>query len=201
MTDWNRVVSATDRERWNTRWQERSAEGQPRPPSAWIVSLDWIFPRRGRALDLAGGAGRHALWMARRGLDVTIADVSEVGLDLARRAARAAGLALSTVEVDFGDGPVPRGPWDAVVVYHYLQRSLFAGIAAELAPGGLFAFCHPTLANLERHAQPGPRFLLDPGEAPLLIERAGLEIVSSTEMWSESGRHEARVVSRRPERS
>ena len=191
-------MSATDRERWNTRWQERSAEGEPRPPSAWIVSLDWIFPRRGRALDLAGGAGRHALWMARRGLDVTIADVSEVGLELARRAARAEGLVVFPLETDLEEAPVPRGPWDAVVVYHFLQRSLFAGVAAELAPGGVLAFCHPTLVNLERHAQPGPRYLLDPGEAAALIERAGLEIVSAVETWSETDRHEARVIARRP---
>jgi 2-polyprenyl-3-methyl-5-hydroxy-6-metoxy-1,4-benzoquinol methylase len=194
-------VSATDRERWNTRWQERSAESEPRPPSAWILSLDWILPRHGRALDLAGGAGRHALWMARRGLDVTIADVSEVGLDLARRAARAEGLVVFPVQIDLEEAPVPRGPWDAVVVHHFLQRSVFAGIANELSPAGVLAFCHPTLVNLERHAQPGPRFLLDPGEAAVLIERAGLEIVSAVETWSETDRHEARVIARRPARS
>ncbi|HTE53351.1 MAG TPA: class I SAM-dependent methyltransferase [Kofleriaceae bacterium] len=191
-------MSQSDRDRWNARWREREPAGEPRGPSVWIASLDPVLPRRGRALDIAGGTGRHAMWLAGRGLHVTIADVSEVGLAIAGRAAAAAGVSVDTIEIDLEREPLPPGPWDVVIVFHYLQRSLFSDIAAVLAPGGLLAFCHPTLANLERNARPGPAFLLDPGEAPALVVRSGLEIVSSIETWSETGRHEARVVARRP---
>ena len=193
---YNRRVSESDRERWNARWREREGEGASSEPLTWIASLDSMLPRSGRALDVAGGAGRHAVWLARRGLAVTLADVSEEGLRLAAAAATAAGVAIDLARVDLEREPLPDGPWDVVVCVHYLQRSLFPAIASALAPGGLLVFCHQTRANLERHPRPGPEYLLDQGEAPRLV--GGFDVVSSSEGWHEEGRHEARLIARRP---
>lgn len=186
-------MSAEDRERWNVRWRERAREVST--PSAWVVSLDTVLPREGRALDVAGGAGRHARWMARRGLDVTMVDVSDEGLALAREGAAQDSIRLHLLEIDLEASPLPRGPWDVVLCFHYLQRSLFPAILSSLAPRGMFAFCHQTVRNLERHPRPGPAYLLAEGEAPSLV--GGLEIVSYAEDWFEEGRHEARLVARR----
>ncbi len=186
-------MSAEDRERWNVRWRERAREVST--PSAWVVSLDPVLPRRGRALDVAGGAGRHARWMARRGLDVTTVDVSDEGLKLAAEGAAADELPIRLLEMDLETEPLPDGPWDVVLCFHYLQRSLFPSIVGSLAPGGLLAFCHQTVRNLEKHPRPGPQYLLAEGEAAKLV--AGLEIVSLSEGWFEEGRHEARLVARR----
>jgi SAM-dependent methyltransferase len=187
-----------DRDRWNARWRERRQGGLSFEPSPWIASLDRVLPRRGRALDVAGGTGRHALWLAGRGLDVTMVDVSDEGLAIAGDAARGAGLAIALVEADLEREPLPDGPWDVVVCFHYLQRSLLPAIAAALAPGGLFAFCHQTRSNLQRHAQPPVIYLLEDGEAPALAAAHGLEVVSWDEGWGEEGRHEARLLARRP---
>jgi len=189
-------VADKDRERWNARWLERERDGERSTPAAWIVSLDPILPRTGRALDIAGGTGRHAVWLARRGLDVTLVDVSDEALRLAATAAHEAGASIDLRRVDLEAEPLPAGPWDLVLCFHYLQRSLFAPIAAALTPGGLLVLCHQTRANLERHPRPGPEYLLDEGEAPRLA--AGLEIVSHAEGWHEEGRHEAHLVARRP---
>jgi SAM-dependent methyltransferase len=182
-----------DRERWNARYAE---EGEPPAPSAFLVSLDALLPTRGRALDVAGGSGRNALWLARRGLDVTLADVSDVGLEKAARAAAAAGVALATVRVDLEADPPPAGPWDLVVCTYFLHRPLLAAIPAVLAPGGLLVVAHATRTNLTRHPRPGPGHVLDDGELPRLIR--GLAVLSSEEGWLESGRHEARILARRP---
>jgi ubiquinone/menaquinone biosynthesis C-methylase UbiE len=56
-----------------------------------LTGLDDLLPRRGRALDVAGGTGRHALWLARRGLDTTLADVPQVALEKAAAAASEEG--------------------------------------------------------------------------------------------------------------
>jgi methylase of polypeptide subunit release factors len=85
-------VSERDREKWDQKYTERGRA--TRETSAFLQSLDAVLPRSGRALDVGGGSGRHAIWLAGRGLDVTIADVSEVGLKLARDDAAAAGVAL-----------------------------------------------------------------------------------------------------------
>lgn len=182
-----------DREKWNARYLE---EDVPADPSPFLTTLDALLPRRGRALDVGGGAGRNALWLAARGLDVTLADVSDVALERAALAARSQGLALSTLRVDLEASPLPRGPWDLVLCTYFLHRPLFAAFARELAPGGWLVVAHATRTNLERHARPGPAHVLEDGELPALVP--GLEVVRYEEGWLESGRHEARVVARKP---
>jgi len=185
-------MAEADRERWNARWRD---EPSP-PPSAFVTGLADLLPGSGRALDAGGGTGRHALWLARRGLDVTLADVSDVALARAVRAAREEGLALRTLAIDLEDSALPAGPWDVVLCTYFLHRPLLAAAAKALAPGGLLAVAHATRRNLERHPRPGPRHVLEDGELPGLV--AGLEILRSEEGWMEEGRHEARLVARRP---
>ncbi len=188
-----RLVAGGDRERWNQRYAE---EAETPAPSPFLLSLDDVLPRRGRALDVAGGSGRNALWLARRGLEVTLADVSDVGLERAARAATAAGLPLATVRLDLEAGPPPPGPWDVVVCTYFLHRPLLAALPRVLAPGGLLVVAHATRTNLTRHARPGPDHVLEDGELPGLVR--GLEVVRSEEGWLEGGRHEARLVARTP---
>ena len=155
-------MSEADRERWDRKYREG---GGGTEPSSFLLSLEGVLPTRGRALDLAGGRGRHARWLARRGLDVTLADVSPVGLALAREEAARAGVTLGTVLVDLETRPVPSGPWDVILVFHYVHRPLFEQLPALLAPGGLFVFCQATVKNLERHPKPPRGYLPTCGSA------------------------------------
>jgi len=186
------VSEVGDREKWNARYR---AEEAPSPPSPFLTSLAPLLPRRGRALDVAGGTGRHALWLARRGLETTLADVSDVALEKAAAAARREGLTLATLAIDLQATPLPPGPWDVIVCRYFLHRPLFAGFPAALAPGGWLVVTHATHSNLQRHDRPGPEYLLDDGELPALIR--GLTVIRSEEGWVESGRHEARLVARK----
>jgi SAM-dependent methyltransferase len=185
-------MAEADRRRWDARYRER--EPGLRQPSRSLVALADLMPQGGRALDVAGGTGRHALWLARRGLDVTLADLSGVALELARREAARAGLPLRTLAIDVEAEPLPPGPWDLVLCVDFLWRPLFEAIPAALAPSGLLVVVHPTRSNLQRHARPDPRHLLEDGELPGLDR--GLEIVRYEEGWTEQGRHEARLVAR-----
>jgi SAM-dependent methyltransferase len=185
-------MAAADRDRWNARYRDEEPVWEPSP---FVVALGTLLPARGRALDVAGGAGRHALWLARRGLDVTLADVSDVALALAAGRARSEGLRIATVQIDLEAAPLPAGPWDVVVCAHFLHRPLLAALAAALAPGGLLAVALATRSNLKVHPRPGPEHVLEDGELPTLVR--GLDVVSYEEGWLESGRHEARLVARR----
>jgi len=182
-------------EQARVRWNDRYRKPWPAEPSAWLVELDDLLPREGRALDVAGGIGRNARWLAARGLDVTLVDISDRALEMARQADEAAGLSIELVRADLDRGELPTGPWDLIVCIHYLQRDLFPVMARELAPGGLLVFSIATVRNLELHSRPSSRFLLEPGEAPDLV--AGLDVVSYDEGRFE-GHFEARVVARRP---
>src|SRR5947207_12610320 len=74
-----------ERTLWNKKYSEgshASLEPDPFLLSAWSEFLKDIAP--GKALDVAGGVGRHALWLAERGWKVKLVDVSEVGIQLAQ---------------------------------------------------------------------------------------------------------------------
>lgn len=106
----------------------------------------------GRALDVACGEGRNALWLAMRGWRATGVDFSSVVISRARQLAVDAGVEGGT-EFVVGDvvaGPLPARPFDAVVVA-YLQlpgerrRSALRGAAQALAPDGvLLVVAHDT---------------------------------------------------------
>src|SRR4051794_32930690 len=72
--------------------------------------------RAGTVLDVGAGTGRHALWWARHGADVTALDLAPEMLAVAARAARAAGVSLRCVQGDFTVGPpFPSGSFHLVI--------------------------------------------------------------------------------------
>ncbi|HEX5105022.1 MAG TPA: class I SAM-dependent methyltransferase [Pirellulaceae bacterium] len=186
-------MSNFDRQKWNAKYQTEPA---PREPSQGLIALDCFLPRSGKAIDLACGAARHGIWLAQRGLDVTIADISAVGLSLAMERAAERGVSIKPLEIDLEHDSFPPGPWDLILSVCYLQRSMFAAYPTALAPGGTLVVIQPTKKNLERHAKPPADFLLDEGELPGLIR--SLEVLHYQEAWSADDRHDAVLVARRP---
>jgi SAM-dependent methyltransferase len=185
-------MSAFDQKKWDAKY---SAGDAPSQPSAVLASLAGYLPARGRALDLAGGAGRHAIWLAKRGLDATLADISPVGLDLARQRAAEEGLNLHTLQIDLEQQPLELPPLDLIVSVCYLWRPLFAELPHLLNPGGTLVVIQPTKHNLERNEKPPEPYLLEEGE--LLGLAAGLEILHYEEGWLADNRHDAVLVARK----
>jgi tellurite methyltransferase len=185
-------VAAGDRERWDAKFRAGSHASDS--PPAWLAAFDSALPRAGRALDVAAGAGRVARFWAARGLATTAADVSPVALELARAAVARDGHRLELLALDLERESLPEGPFAAISCFHYLQRDLFPRLVERLAPGGVLACEIATVRNLERHASPGRRFLLEPGE--LLELCLPLEILSHSEGW-EGDSFLARAVARR----
>lgn len=181
------------REHWNRRWAE-GHHGDGAPPD-WLEEVEAVRLWRGRALDIASGSGRVALWLARRGLRVTATDIAAVALSRCRERAWAEQLAVETLEIDLEAKPPPPGPWDMITCFHYLQREIFPALRGALAVGGLLVAEIATRRNLERHERPPARFLLEAGELRDLL--APLEVVHYREGWFDTF-HVARGVARRP---
>src|SRR5271166_4715690 len=76
--------SSNERERWNRKYRESPASWREPDPFLSLAFSRYIrplFPAAGHALDLAGGAGRHAIWLARQGWEVTLVDIATVGIE------------------------------------------------------------------------------------------------------------------------
>lgn len=182
----------TAAERWDGIYADASGPGGP---ADFVLANADRLPASGTAADLAGGTGGTALWLAERGLDTTLVEVSERAAEVAASVARERGVALRTLLHDLeGDDPLAAS-WDVVVVSNFLHRPLLARLAEHVRPGGLALVRIATVRNLEQNEHPSRRFLVDENELPDLC--AGLEVVSHEERWF-ADRHEARVIARRP---
>lgn len=159
-------MSDDDRRRWDARHAEAGPAGldDTGPPAAF-AGHEAVFPTRGRALDVACGRGRAAVWLARRGLDVTGVDVSPVAVDLARRLADAAGVTdHCRFEVaDLADGLPPGPPVDILLCHKYHDPALDRAMIERLAPSGLLAIAVLSEVGAEVGAGRG-RFMAAPGE-------------------------------------
>ena len=81
-----------DGARWDARY-EGAVAGEPVPPDGLRANgLVELVPTSGRALDVACGLGRQAVWAARRGLDVEALDVSPVAISHVRSLAQLHGV-------------------------------------------------------------------------------------------------------------
>jgi tellurite methyltransferase len=177
--------------------ERHAVRAGPAGPARFLTERAHLLPSAGRALDVAGGGGRNAVWLAQHGLDVTLVDVSDEACRQATDRAAAAGVPLTVRRLDLETDPPPAGPWDLVVFHHYLDRALVRALWTALRPGGLLLVCQPTVRNLERHPRPSRRWLLAEGELAELARRLpDAEVLQLAEGWTDEGRHEARLVAR-----
>lgn len=181
-------MSHSARQKWDARYRAR--EDGPAPAPGWLAEIEEEIPRSGRALDIAAGTGRVSLWLARRGLEVMAADISPVGLAIAREAASAEGLPLETQVVDFERDAFPEGPFDVIACFNYHQPALFPAIMEALAPRGVALVEVATAKNLERNAHPSRRWLAAEGEVRAALSE--LDVVHYEEDWFDE-RHVVRA--------
>ena len=189
----------------NSQQQDASTSRDPQGPrNRRLTGLDQLLvsaardgaiPTSGNALDIAGGSGSDALYMASIGLDTTLLDISGVGLEMAKEAAADRALSLNTIRMDIEAQPLPDGPWDVIHIAHYLHRPTIRAAAGLLKPGGVFLAAIATMTNLERHPRPPAPFLLERGELVRLV--GDLTVEMFVEDWQQNGVHEAWLVARR----
>jgi tellurite methyltransferase len=133
-------MALDDRERWDRRHAEVRAMQEPSSFLKEILESDhWSIPP-GKALDIATGKGRNAIFLAQRGFEVVGIDISPIALAEAQRCAREKSLAIAWQQADLEQIELPPLRYDLVLNFNYLQRSLIPQIKKTLPPGGRVIF-------------------------------------------------------------
>lgn len=158
-----------EKAQWDKKYSEGSHGSLVPDPFLPSVYREFLSSRPpGSALDVAGGVGRHAIWMAEHGWSVKLLDISGVGIALAREnAARgAAASAIITEQRDLNTAhDLGQELYDLVMVFFFLQRELFPALISALKPGGHLIY--KTYTNEQQRFSGGPThpmFLLQPNE-------------------------------------
>lgn len=158
-------MSQADREKWERRYAEGSYEARTHPTR---LLVDWLprfaIPAGARALDLACGAGRNALYLAARGLRVDAMDISSVALE--RGAARAAemGVQVNWINVDLDEAELETRCYDLVVVARYMTGNLTHALVESLRDGGYLLYEQHLRTDRPVSGPTNPEFRLAPNE-------------------------------------
>src|SRR5438094_422674 len=130
------LVQASRMADWDERYRRgEGADGNPHPLVVNCASK--LTP--GRALDVACGSGRHALWLAGHGWKVTAVDSSRVAIDIVRQRSVEKHVRVDTCIADLERHEFQIDPeaYDLIVICNYLQRDLFSSIKAGTRAGGI----------------------------------------------------------------
>jgi 2-polyprenyl-3-methyl-5-hydroxy-6-metoxy-1,4-benzoquinol methylase len=109
-------------------------------PARLLVENVEVLPK-GRALDVAMGAGQNAIFLAKMGFDVEGVDISAEAVNTALSSARKAGVTIRVQVADLeGNYHVEKGVYDVIICFNYLQRSLIPQIKDGLRKGGMVVY-------------------------------------------------------------
>jgi hypothetical protein len=128
----------------SAHWDLKYEEGLPSltEPDPFFISAYEKFvssssANAGMALDLAGGLGRHALWLANRGWQVTVVDVSDVAIGKLSQSALELNVKLELVVGDASEYRFEPARFGLIVLFYHTDRDLFPKMVSALNLGGL----------------------------------------------------------------
>ena len=146
-------------------WDEKYSKScdSTESPSHFLVEQIGRLPR-GKALDLATGSGRNAIFLAMNGYEVDAIDFSTVAVSQLQSFVKKQSLAVLAKQIDLTVYRIPDRTYDLIINFNYLERSLIPQIIKGLKPGGMILFETYTIEQ-PRYGKPhNPDYLLKPNE-------------------------------------
>ena len=153
-------------------WDARYTAGEyssSKEPGKLLKEFIAALPK-GKALDIACGEGRNAIFLAKNGYDVDAVDISAVAIKNGDKTAEKEGVRVNFIHADMEQYKIQAETYDLIVNYNYLQRTLVSGIKNGLKKGGVIIFETYTMEQQAIGQPKNPEFLLKPNELLRLFE-------------------------------
>lgn len=174
-------MSHEDREKWQRKYREGAYASRHHASVYLQQHLPALTPPCNRALDLACGAGRNALFLARQGYRVDAVDIAAEGLARGKTSADDEGLAdICWYEHDLDAGlPAKLHRYGLITMIRYLDMALLRAAVQRLTRGG-YVLAEVHLQTDESVAGPGSNhFRVMPGALADVAD--GLELLDYSE--------------------
>jgi tellurite methyltransferase len=179
-----------DQKRWNDRFgREEFAFGKE--PNPFLKKHIRLLPK-GKALDIASGEGRNAVFLAQNGFEVNAVDISERGLKKAQKLAQGRGVKINTFLVDLDQYQIEKERYDLIANFYFLKRRLIPRIRKGLKKGGKVIF-ETYLLEHRKLGTGGPKqakYFLKPNELLRLFKNFRI-LFYREGIFRESGRKKA----------
>jgi tellurite methyltransferase len=155
---------------WEKLWQDEELVKRWKgfSPLPEVIEMADRLETKGRrrVLDIGCGLGRHTVYLAARGFEVTATDNSPTALRKCQENLETTDLKASLVECDMTELPFAASSFDGVIASHVIHHTKFAELAKIiasvvrlLAEDGLFVWASPST----RHADCGQGQEIEPG--------------------------------------
>lgn len=201
-------VSRADREKWEQRYREGAYLTRKHPSALleqWLPRLE-ITEAQPRAIDVACGRGRNAIYLARHGWRVDAVDISQLALDALAETAMTGDLSITCNRADL-DGTVSLpaglfspGRYDLAIMVRYMNLPLIETLKDTLKPGGYLIVEEHMDAEAEVIGPQDRQYRVRPGA--LRDTAGGLDIIEYQEglVTDPDGRSAAlaQMVARKP---
>lgn len=163
---------------WDERYQDKKLIWSAGPNRFLVDEVEGIKP--GRALDVACGEGRNAIWLAEEGWQVSAFDYSPVAIEKAR--ARCQELHLD-IDIRVGDATAALAGTFDLILFFYLHlprdenRQALEHAISALAPGGTLLYVGHDQRNIEEGigGPQDPSILYGPREIQDLVSELQVE--------------------------
>lgn len=129
-------TSGSTAHRWDQRY-DRETYVYGEKPVVFLTEQIGLLPK-GKALVLAAGEGRNAVYLAQQGFQVVAVDISAKGLEKCRALAGRRGVEVETVVADLNDYDMGEERYDLVTNFYYHDAGIFPRVMKALKPGGFF---------------------------------------------------------------
>ncbi len=127
------------REGWDRIFRQNKGYLYGTEPASFLKEQIGRLPV-GRALDIAMGEGRNAVYLAKRGFRVEGVDFSSEAIRKAERLARSQGVAIQSINADLNQFSIRPDSYDAIVNINFVLRSIIPKIKRGLRSGGVVIF-------------------------------------------------------------
>ncbi len=161
---WEKQKMKEDQKRWDQRYRERKFDLN-QGANTILKKYLRLLPK-GKALDLAAGEGRNAVFLAEHGFEAEAIDISPVAMSRARKLAEARGVRIKSMAADLDAYPIAEGQYEVILNFYFLDRRLIPRIKRGLKKGGMVVFETYTVEQ-KKLCTGGPgqtQYLLQPNE-------------------------------------
>ncbi|MCZ6677114.1 MAG: methyltransferase domain-containing protein [Candidatus Poribacteria bacterium] len=194
----------SDKERWDGRY-DREMYIYGKEPVAFLKNkLNRL--KQGKALVLAMGEGRNAVYLAQHGFDVTGVDISSIAIEKCKRLADERGVQVNTVVADLTDYDLGYEQYDLITNFYFYDKSILERSIGALKPGGMFIFEQFSVDHLKLGQQFGPKtakYLVKPNELLEVFKSTRILYYEDTVVELDEGMHKGataiiRLIAQKP---
>jgi SAM-dependent methyltransferase len=181
-----------DAKKWDSRYStDRFVFGEE--PARFLVEQLHRLPR-GKALCLAAGEGRNAVFLAQQGYQVLAVDISAKGLEKTKLLATARGVSVKTLVADLKTHDLGQNQWDLITNFYFHEPSIYTRIMPALKPGGMFVLENFSVDQLKtnRFGPKDPNRLVKPNSLLQLFSGYRIRYYEDTVVYIDEGMHKGR---------